>query len=210
MQSEQGINSAEQGDNPAKSLGNRIYREFVREFASPTRGRPLVEISGRPHCHNSARLPNNSARRFAPGGNRAKLEPVRLSVRQAMSGSPHDALTTPRADELGLLRIANRTGFSISLLPNGAIFAMEHAAAALADHDQSGARLADRRRHGPPLSACRRRGADDRCRSSGPRRRARPASAAIASSGRERQSGLRHQVCLWLHPQSNVWFWRRR
>ena len=38
MQSEQGINSGEQGDNPAKSLGNRIYREFVRKSASPTMG----------------------------------------------------------------------------------------------------------------------------------------------------------------------------
>jgi 1,2-beta-oligoglucan phosphorylase len=37
------------------------------------------------------------------------------------------ALTTPREDNLRLTRIANRTGLSISLLPSGAIFAIEHA-----------------------------------------------------------------------------------
>ena len=161
---------------------------FIANSFANAWGRPLVEISGRPHCHDSARLPNNSARRFAPGGNRAKLEPVRLSVRQAMSGSPHDALTTPRADELGLLRIANRTGFSISLLPNGAIFAMEHAAggAPIMVNQVLGSPIAGR--HGPPLPACRRRRADDAAAGRARGARARPALAATGRSGRERRT----------------------
>ena len=40
--------------------------------------------------------------------------------------SSRNAFTTPREEDLGLTRIANRTGLSISLLPNGAIFAIEH------------------------------------------------------------------------------------
>ncbi len=37
-----------------------------------------------------------------------------------------EILTTPRRDELDLLRIANSAGLSISVLPSGAIFAIEH------------------------------------------------------------------------------------
>jgi hypothetical protein len=33
---------------------------------------------------------------------------------------------TPRDDNLGLYRIENRAGLSISVLPNGCIFALEH------------------------------------------------------------------------------------
>ena len=36
------------------------------------------------------------------------------------------ALTTPQIDDLGLERIVNRRGLSISRLPNGAIFSLEH------------------------------------------------------------------------------------
>jgi hypothetical protein len=43
-----------------------------------------------------------------------------------MPHSPTGILTMPRQDDLGLMRIVNRTGFSASLLPNGAIFAIEH------------------------------------------------------------------------------------
>ena len=45
-----------------------------------------------------------------------------------MSHSPIDSLTTPRRDDLGLARIANGAGLSVSLLPSGAIFAIEHTA----------------------------------------------------------------------------------
>ncbi|MBV9287903.1 MAG: hypothetical protein JO288_08775, partial [Hyphomicrobiales bacterium] len=44
-----------------------------------------------------------------------------------MSGGQSGDLRTPRTEDLGLQRIANQSGFSISLLPSGAVFAMEHA-----------------------------------------------------------------------------------
>src|SRR6516225_5439686 len=44
-----------------------------------------------------------------------------------MSNSSTEILTTPRRDDLGLVQIANSAGMSISLLPTGAIFAIEHA-----------------------------------------------------------------------------------
>ena len=43
-----------------------------------------------------------------------------------MMDSSIEILTTPRRDDLGLLRIANGSGLSISVLPTGAIFAIEH------------------------------------------------------------------------------------
>jgi len=44
-----------------------------------------------------------------------------------MSGIPTAVLTTPHIDDLGLTRIANRSGLSIAMLPNGAVFSLEHA-----------------------------------------------------------------------------------
>ena len=44
-----------------------------------------------------------------------------------MSNSSTEILTTPRRDDLGLVQITNSAGISISLLPSGAIFAIEHA-----------------------------------------------------------------------------------
>src|SRR4051812_43072635 len=41
--------------------------------------------------------------------------------------SPPDIRTTPRDRDLGLIRIGNRTGLSVSMLPNGSIFMVEHA-----------------------------------------------------------------------------------
>ena len=43
-----------------------------------------------------------------------------------MPNSSREILTTPRRDDLGLVEIANSAGVSVSLLPSGAIFAIEH------------------------------------------------------------------------------------
>ncbi len=43
-----------------------------------------------------------------------------------MSDSSIEILTTPRRDDLDLTRIANGAGLSVSVLPSGAIFAIEH------------------------------------------------------------------------------------
>ena len=46
-----------------------------------------------------------------------------------MSHSPTEILKTPRVENLDATRIVNGLGLSISLLPSGAIFAIEHAEA---------------------------------------------------------------------------------
>src|ERR1700734_4478649 len=43
-----------------------------------------------------------------------------------MMDSSIEILTTPHRDDLGLLRIANGSGLSVSVLPTGAIFTIEH------------------------------------------------------------------------------------
>ena len=40
--------------------------------------------------------------------------------------TPLRNFTTPREDDLGLRRISNLSGLSISVLPNGCVFAIEH------------------------------------------------------------------------------------
>ena len=45
-----------------------------------------------------------------------------------MSSSRTESLTTPLRDDLGLVQIANGAGVSVSVLPSGAIFAIEHIA----------------------------------------------------------------------------------
>ena len=124
-----------------------------------------------------------------------------------MSESPHDALTTPRADELGLLRIANRTGFSISLLPNGAIFAMEHAA--------GGAPIMVNQVLGSPIAGGMGRlylrvgGAEPMTLPLvGPEAPCQTGVGGDRAVWEGETDGLRHEVCLWLHSRSNVWFWR--
>jgi cellobiose phosphorylase len=124
-----------------------------------------------------------------------------------MPRSPTDASTTPRIEELGLFSIANRTGFSIRVLPNGAVFAMEHMRGAnrilmnqvLASPIAGGMGRVFLRTGGSeskilPIVGSEARGrfgvAGDRCVWEG------------------EQRGLHHRVTLWLHEDSNVWLWR--
>ena len=118
-----------------------------------------------------------------------------------------EVCATPREEDLGLARIANRTGLSISLLPNGAIFAVEHTRGqqkiminqVLGSPIAGGMGRVYLRTGGSepmilpvigPEAPCRIGAADDRFVWQG------------------EQHGLRHRVCLWLHPESDVWFWR--
>jgi hypothetical protein len=48
-----------------------------------------------------------------------------------MSRRQKDHLTATRRDVLDLVHVANRTGLLISILPNGALFAMDHTRAAI-------------------------------------------------------------------------------
>src|SRR5262245_16410823 len=124
-----------------------------------------------------------------------------------MSHSPTEILVLPRLDDLGLMHVANKAGLSISLLPNGAIFAIEHTQGSrriminqsLASPIASGmGRLYLRTGGAEPMilpvigpeARCRVGGTDDR----------------VVWDGE--QCGVHHQVSLWLHPGSNIWLWR--
>ena len=124
-----------------------------------------------------------------------------------MSHSPTEILKTPRRDELGLTRIVNSAGVSISLLPSGAIFAIEHTEGSrriminqsLASPIASGmGRLYLRLGGTAPTivpvigseAGLRVGASDDRFVWEG------------------ENSGARHRVTLWLHARSNLWLWR--
>ncbi len=121
--------------------------------------------------------------------------------------SPIEILTTPRRDDLDLLRIANGAGLSISLLPTGAIFAIEHTQAnrrivinqTLALPIANGMGRLYLRVGGPqpailpvigPEAGLRVGASDDRYVWEG------------------EGSGVSHRVTLWLHSRLNAWFWR--
>ncbi len=124
-----------------------------------------------------------------------------------MSKSSTESLTTPRRDDLGLVQIANSAGLSISLLPSGAIFAIEHVEPkrriminqVLGSPIASGMGRLFLRVGGSepaivpvigPEAGLRIGGSDDR----------------FVWEGEHR--GVSHRVTLWLHPNSNAWFWR--
>lgn len=115
--------------------------------------------------------------------------------------------TTPRTDDLGLRRIANGSGLSAALLPNGTIFSIEHA-----DADK---RIQVNQVLGSPLQ-----GGIGRIllRLGGERPRnielVGPTARGEVGVGEDRivwtgtADGVRYRVTLWLAPADNVWLWR--
>ena len=124
-----------------------------------------------------------------------------------MSHASIEFLTTPRRDELGLLRIANGSGLSVSLLPSGAIFAIEHTQAnrriminqTLASPIANGMGRLYLRMGGPEPAILP---------VIGPEARLRVGAADDRYVWEGEESGFRHRVTLWLHPRLNAWFWR--
>ena len=126
---------------------------------------------------------------------------------RGMLNSSIEILTTPRRGDLDLLRIANGSGLSVSLLPTGAIFAIEHTEAnrriminqTLALPIANGMARLHLRVGGPqpmilPVM--------------GPEARLRVGASDDRYVWEGEESGLRHRVTLWLHPRLNAWFWR--
>ncbi|MBX6321426.1 MAG: cellobiose phosphorylase [Rhodospirillaceae bacterium] len=118
--------------------------------------------------------------------------------------------TTPRDGDLGLRRIANAAGLSFDLLPNGTLFAIEHA-------DEGGRVMVNQVLGSPVAGGIGRvllRVADARpgvAEIVGPGARVRCGAAPEASGGRfvwdGRTGALRHRVSLWLHPTECLWLW---
>jgi 1,2-beta-oligoglucan phosphorylase len=116
-------------------------------------------------------------------------------------------ITTPRENDLGLCRIANQSGLSLSALPNGCVFAIEHG--------QERGRTRINQVQGSPLDG-------GIARLYLRIRAAEPAVAEAVGPGAKisfgatddrftwggTAGGLRHQVSLWLHPRHKLWLWR--
>jgi 1,2-beta-oligoglucan phosphorylase len=120
---------------------------------------------------------------------------------------PTEIVMTPRQDDLGLVRIVNSDGLSISVLPDGAIFAIEHTQR---DHrimiNQS---LALQIAGSMGRLYLRAGGAEPVILPlAGPEARCRFGAADDRFLWEGEQCGMHHQVCLWLHPTSNLWLWR--
>lgn len=124
-----------------------------------------------------------------------------------MSGVPTAVLTTPHIDDLGLKRIANRSGLSIGMLPNGAVFSLEHA--------EGGRRIVINQMFASPVAG----GMGRLFLRIGGAEPAILACAGAEASGRigvaddrlvweGTQRGVLCRVTLWLAPDSNVWLWR--
>jgi cellobiose phosphorylase len=128
-------------------------------------------------------------------------------MKRAMRGPASITFATPGVDELGLEQIANREGLSIGLLPNGAIFSLEHREQnrrilvnqVLASPIAGGLgrlllRIGGRE---PALVPCV--GAEADCRVGA-------ADDRFVWEGA--RAGLSHRVVLWLDPHSHLWLWR--
>jgi 1,2-beta-oligoglucan phosphorylase len=124
-----------------------------------------------------------------------------------MSNSSPETVTTPRRDDLGLVQIANSAGMSITLLPSGAIFSIEHADA---NHrTMINQTLASPVARGIGRLYLRVGGAEPAMLSViGPEAGLIVGAADDRIVWRGEQSGLSHRVTLWLHPRSNLWLWR--
>ena len=114
---------------------------------------------------------------------------------------------TPRESDLGLSRISSRSGLSISVLPNGCVFAIEH------QHERG--RTLINQTHGSPLDGGIGRlylrlgvGKPVVVEAVGAGAKVGFGAADDRFTWEGASAGLRHSVSLWLHPRHNLWLWR--
>ena len=117
-----------------------------------------------------------------------------------------DQLTMPRQDDLALQTLQNTTGFSISRLPNGSLFAIKHARAdrQIMINQVLGSPIAG----GMGQIYIRVGGAYPvNIPTIGPRAQCRIGATQDRFIWDGETNGLRHCVSLWLHPTQNLWLW---
>ena len=114
---------------------------------------------------------------------------------------------TPKESGLGLRRITNPAGLDFSVLPNGCLFALEHA--------QGPNRIMLNQALGSPIGGgiarvlLRAGGAEPRVvEATGPRARVDFGAGHDRFVWEGDAAGLRHRVTLWLHPSEALWLWR--
>lgn len=113
---------------------------------------------------------------------------------------------TPRDSDLGLQRLTNSTGLSLSVLANGCIFAVEH-------HHARGCTLINQVLGSPidggigrvylRIGAPRPRIAQVY----GPRAKVQFGAANDRIVWAGQSDDVQHRLILWLHPEENLWFW---
>ena len=118
-----------------------------------------------------------------------------------------EILTTPRRDDLDLLRITGGAGLSISLLPTGAIFAIEHT--------QANRRIVINQTLALPIANGMGRlylrvgGSQPAILPViGPEAGLRVGAWDDRYVWEGDGNGVSHRVTLWLHPHLIAWFWR--
>ena len=116
-------------------------------------------------------------------------------------------LRTPRPDDLGLTRLSNPAGLQITLLPNGALFALEHQA--------EGRRIMINRCLGSAVAGSLGRlylrvggGAPRIVPIAGAEACCRVGATAERYVWTGEAGGVCHEVTLQLHAQENLWLWR--
>ncbi|SED64339.1 Cellobiose phosphorylase [Rhizobiales bacterium GAS188] len=117
------------------------------------------------------------------------------------------SFATPRDGDLRLRRIANATGLSVSILPNGTIFAIEH--------ERGTSRVMINQVLGSPVHGgigrlvLRLGGQEPRnVDITGPAANVQIGVGADRIVWAGETAGVRHHTSLWLHPDSNVWLWQ--
>ena len=124
-----------------------------------------------------------------------------------MPNSPIEVLTTPRRDALGLVEIVSSAGISLSLLPSGAIFAIEHVdpkrrimvSQVFASPIAGGMGRLFLRVGGPEPAILP---------VIGPEAGLRVGAASDRFVWEGERDGVGHRVTLWLHPRTSLWMWR--
>ena len=121
--------------------------------------------------------------------------------------TPLRTFETPRESDIGLRRITNTSGLSISVLPNGCVFAIEHR------HERG--RTLINQVQGSPLDGgigrlCLRVGGPEAAivEAVGPGAKVSLGAADDCFTWEGETPRVRHSVSLWLHPQQNLWLWR--
>ena len=114
--------------------------------------------------------------------------------------------TTPREGDLGLRQISNKAGLAASLLPNGALFVL--------DHQGDRGRIMLNQVPGSPVHGgigriCLRIGGETPgiIELVGPSARVRFGAAADRFVWEGETESVRHRVTLWLSPEDPIWLW---
>ena len=116
-------------------------------------------------------------------------------------------LSTPRPEDLGLRHLGNKRGLRISVLPNGAVFAIEH--------EQQGRRIMVNRSLGSPVGGsigrvCLRIGGSEPLilTVAGAEAQCRIGATGDRFVWQGETAAVTHEVTLQLHPEENLWQWR--